>query len=64
MTRTLNMRKQLAISLRYYYSSIEKPHKICRQPAVRPPLVYKPTWLTADSSHCLAALPAKDVYVQ
>jgi len=25
---------------------------------------YKTTWLTAISSHCLVALPAKDVYVQ
>jgi len=36
MKQTLNMRQQ--INLRYCYSS-RRPHKICRRPAVGPPLV-------------------------
>jgi len=34
----LNMGQHLSVNLRYCYSS-RKPHKICRLPAVRPPLV-------------------------
>jgi len=55
MKQTLHMRQQLSINLRYCYSSsLEKPHKICRRPAIR-----LPTWLIAVSSHCLTTLPAK-----
>jgi len=56
MKKTLNMRQQLSINLRYCYSS-----RNATQNVGDPQLAhhwYKLAWLIAISSHCLTTLPA------
>jgi len=64
MKQTLNLRQQLSINLRYCYH-LEELHKVpvCRQWAIRPPLVwtYLPYRYETSLSRCITC---QDICIQ